>query len=440
MDFQGITWVGNIYQKFEAMCLEMEEEMYQDTVKYVENEVQMVGVSVKKFCSDVMQDLLPPSSIDPIKAAAVADLSLNPYADVGIYKKPKASIKEEPKKVDKLVAEYSRVISGVVEDQASSLSGRHDVNHFPPPCSGGSTKRAYSELYLGQNKDRGMNEHSNVGIKRNFKNNNHPPSELSRSITPVSIESSRVSSCYEISENHEAACDQIAMIAPSASVDVTRSDSGGGGEVKICNNTVSTTDASTDFPVSDMILAAESRGKKETKLRGTSSSGGSGGLWAESNAADTHANSGMVSEIRSHISGDVQYSESVGEEVVTGRSGDCNTDVIENNNTTEAGAETIDDKSKLEETCVLVDGDKLCFVSQRESKCRSYKKKIREAFSSKMRSARKQEYEQLAVRYGDIDSESNQESAKNSMPTLSMDANTNNLRGHDFCESEWELL
>lgn len=29
MDVKGIAWVGNIYQKFEAMCLEVEEAMCQ---------------------------------------------------------------------------------------------------------------------------------------------------------------------------------------------------------------------------------------------------------------------------------------------------------------------------------------------------------------------------------------------------------------------------
>ncbi|CAN7137368.1 unnamed protein product [Brassica rapa subsp. narinosa] len=55
MDFKGITWVGNVYQKFEAMCLE-------DTAKYVENQVQTVGNSVKRFCSEVAQDLRPVDS------------------------------------------------------------------------------------------------------------------------------------------------------------------------------------------------------------------------------------------------------------------------------------------------------------------------------------------------------------------------------------------
>lgn len=29
MDMKGISWIGDIYQKFEAMCLEMEDAMYQ---------------------------------------------------------------------------------------------------------------------------------------------------------------------------------------------------------------------------------------------------------------------------------------------------------------------------------------------------------------------------------------------------------------------------
>ncbi|KAJ0259967.1 Uncharacterized protein HA466_0062440 [Hirschfeldia incana] len=63
MEFKGITWVGNVYQKFEAMCLEVEEIIVQDTAKYVENQVQTVGTSVKRFCSDVVQDLRPDDSV-----------------------------------------------------------------------------------------------------------------------------------------------------------------------------------------------------------------------------------------------------------------------------------------------------------------------------------------------------------------------------------------
>ncbi|KAI9093398.1 hypothetical protein K1719_027412 [Acacia pycnantha] len=53
MDVKGITWVANIYQKFENMCLEAEEMIHE--------EMHTVGEGVKKFYDDVMEDLLPPS-------------------------------------------------------------------------------------------------------------------------------------------------------------------------------------------------------------------------------------------------------------------------------------------------------------------------------------------------------------------------------------------
>ncbi|KAI3818819.1 hypothetical protein L1987_12640 [Smallanthus sonchifolius] len=94
MDLKGIAWVGHIYQRFEAMCLEVEEAMSQETAKYVENQVQTVGAGMKRFCSDVMQDLLPPSSKD-LSRVASADLLLNPYLEFGIHKKPISNIKED---------------------------------------------------------------------------------------------------------------------------------------------------------------------------------------------------------------------------------------------------------------------------------------------------------------------------------------------------------
>ncbi|KAB2078144.1 hypothetical protein ES319_A06G141500v1 [Gossypium barbadense] len=51
--FKGIVWVGNIYQRFEALCLE--------TFQYVEDQSQTVGANVKQFCTELMQEVLPSS-------------------------------------------------------------------------------------------------------------------------------------------------------------------------------------------------------------------------------------------------------------------------------------------------------------------------------------------------------------------------------------------
>ncbi|KAL2476408.1 Uncharacterized protein Adt_37144 [Abeliophyllum distichum] len=62
MDFKikGKTWVGNICHRFESMCNEVDDFISKDTVKYVENQVQIVGLGVKRFYSNVVQDILPP--------------------------------------------------------------------------------------------------------------------------------------------------------------------------------------------------------------------------------------------------------------------------------------------------------------------------------------------------------------------------------------------
>lgn len=65
-------------------------------------------------------------------------------------------------------------------------------------------------------------------------------------------------------------------------------------------------------------------------------------------------------------------------------------------------------------------------------------KKIQEAFSSRMRSARKQEYEQLADWYS-YDGKSNEALAESSMLTFSV-VDAKESASSDLIESEWELL
>ncbi|KAL0722043.1 hypothetical protein Bca4012_036642 [Brassica carinata] len=97
MDFKGITWVGNVYQKFEAMCLEVEEIIVQDTAKYVENQVQTVGNSLKKFCSDVVQDFSPDDSLASGKPLPVS--MLHEYAPVCSFKKKKETLNQKTRDV-----------------------------------------------------------------------------------------------------------------------------------------------------------------------------------------------------------------------------------------------------------------------------------------------------------------------------------------------------
>lgn len=64
MDLKGKSWVGSIYHKFEAICQEVDNFVSKDTVKFVENRAQSIGVSVKRLYSDVEQDEIPPLKYD----------------------------------------------------------------------------------------------------------------------------------------------------------------------------------------------------------------------------------------------------------------------------------------------------------------------------------------------------------------------------------------
>lgn len=226
-----------------------------------------------------MQDLLPPSSIDPVKLAA-ADLSLNPYADFGIYKKPKASIKKDTIKPDKKASEDPKVISGLSTDYSPSFSGLDNVNHIQPPYSVSPVKGTGLELCLEQNERIGA-------YKRKSRRYNYMPSEIPRSLTPMSKDMSKVSSNNEIKENYGVLGGQTAMISTPATVDGKECNSRGAKSRANTSGslTMSTAADSIDTSIPSMILPVESGVSNETKLRCTTLNGGPDLLAAELNGA-----------------------------------------------------------------------------------------------------------------------------------------------------------
>ncbi|KAG2712513.1 hypothetical protein I3760_04G130200 [Carya illinoinensis] len=431
MDVKGITWVGNIYQKFEAMCLEVEEVMYQDTVKYVENQVQNVGESVKKFYSDVVQDLVPPSSVDPVKALA-SDLSVDRYSDVGIHKNSKEAVKKVPVRVDvDHLTENSKVIVGMDKDFGRVPSLRK--KKFSP-SSVDSVKGTCPKLCSGQHNNGSISNNSNMGVKNGPGHDNFSATEMSEGIVN---DLGRASSCLELlKENHGASCDHTVKISAPALAEVRGFDSISESSNALENAGDHMSDPSIASASPDLsVLASFVRNEgKEMRLPD------SDGLSAEPNAVDICTFNGASSLVGLSLDSEVRHNEFDDMEVVSHpeRSDDWGLDGIEST-LSEPGVETSQQyvQLKLEETCVLVDGDELHFVLHKEGKRRPYKKKIREAFSSRMRSARK-EYEQLAVWYG-YDGESNQASSDSSMATHSV-VDTKETKTQEFSETEWELL
>jgi len=435
MDVKGINWVGHIYQKFEAMCLEVEEIMYQDTVQYVEDQVQNVGASVKKFYSDVIQDLVPPSSEDPVKMPA-SDLSVERYSDVGIYRRRKVGIKKDPLRVDVgKQADDSKVIAGMNKNvgRAQSRRGVRDVDNLFPPSSGDSVKGTCSESRSGQYSDGNIYNNSNLGIQEIPENNKLPPTEMSGAIVPINDMGRSSSFCELLNRNQGASCDQRVTASAPALVEVGRFDSIAESCNGVENASEHINDVSMDSASSDMTILVDSVGNEGT-VRPPSSDG----LSAESN--DICTNNGVNSLLGSSLDSEVQYIEVADKEVFMSHPDDWSLDELESSNFSERGVETTQQvaKTKLEETCILVNGDELHFVPHKEGKRRPYKKKIQEAFSSRMRSARKQEYKQLAVMHG-YDGKISEASAESSKPTLPL-VNRKKTATNDFNETEWELL
>ncbi|XP_062007747.1 uncharacterized protein LOC133724869 isoform X1 [Rosa rugosa] len=387
MDVKGINWVGCVYEKFESMCLEVEENMYQDTVKFVEDQVQTVGESVKKLYADIMQDLLCDSSLDGENISACG-FPIEHYSDVDNSKKSKIRKTKEHVKVGvEEVNGDSEVISLVEKDvEHTGLFHRQRMYDSCTRSSGDCAKVACSDLYSRQ--DHGMRSYN----KKNLVVKQTPIKDrLPGANTAVGKDFNRVSlSCSEFSnENRDASCDQPdEVITPTA--EGMRCDSMRESCV-VANASQCSDDVSINCQSSDLIVFDKSDGKRWNELLESSI----GGLSAESNGG---SNDSSVHAIDSNI-------------------GVHGTEISQQS-----------DKAKLEETCVMVSGEELHFVHHVVANCKPYKKKIPKAFTSRTSSARKQEYEQLALWHGHhTKSFLGGEDSKKS-PT------------RDFCESEWEIL
>nr|XP_016437965.1 PREDICTED: uncharacterized protein LOC107763969 isoform X1 [Nicotiana tabacum]XP_016437966.1 PREDICTED: uncharacterized protein LOC107763969 isoform X1 [Nicotiana tabacum]XP_016437967.1 PREDICTED: uncharacterized protein LOC107763969 isoform X1 [Nicotiana tabacum]XP_016437968.1 PREDICTED: uncharacterized protein LOC107763969 isoform X1 [Nicotiana tabacum]XP_016437969.1 PREDICTED: uncharacterized protein LOC107763969 isoform X1 [Nicotiana tabacum] len=400
MDMKGISWVGNIYHKFEAMCLEMEEVMYQDTVRYVENQVQTVGASVKRFYSDVMLDMHPHCNIDPVKVAAT-DLSLNPYAHTEIKKKLKANLKGlNPRGITKKLIDDTQVIKG-------------------------------------KSKNGGVYRRQNVGIKEIVRDS-HSPSKKSDAICLVSRDAIKFSSVSKVRGDFEVASDCMTMTSPSASVkghdsvEATK-------EVynHIMDTNVPAAGISSNAAASDMSLSVESVGKSQPDLRNTAVICD---LQSDSHA-DRHTDKELAGETGSEISSNTHNAEVAREELNKShgeRTDRYCSNTLEKYDLNESDVEIVEqfDESNLGGTCVLVDGGRL-HIPQGSVKRKSYKKKLREVFSTKKKATRK-EYEELGALHGD--QLPNLEDEDKVMQVHAANANTKKLSANDHSESEWEIL
>ncbi|XP_010323762.1 uncharacterized protein [Solanum lycopersicum] len=333
-----------------------------------------VGTNVKRFCSEVMQDVHPQCNIDPVKVAA-ADLSLNPYAHYEIDKKLKANLKGS-----------ARGFSNKLNDDTQVIKGKSK--------SGGVYKR------------------QNVGIKEIVRDSHL--TKKPNAICLASGDALKLSSSAEVRGGFELASDHVTLTSALASV--KGSDS---GEVasKVSNHVIQTNVSTADTSITSeasVMMSVESVGKKQT---------------------DTCTKE-LACNTRFKTSSDVR--NNLANEEIDESHEEKSDNLLSKYDSIESDLEIVEkfDEFQLNETCVLVEEDRI-HVPQGPVKQKSYKKKLRDAFSTKKRLTRK-EYEQLGALYGD--QQIKVESEDKVMPVLAMNSNTKMLSANDHPESEWEIL
>lgn len=158
-----------------------------------------VGASVKRFYSDVIDDLLPPSSLDPEKASPCG-YAVKQDSDDGVCRKPNAIKKKKPVKVD---------VQLLTED-GNDADVHYNVDNLSNHSSGDCVEAACS-VCSRPDCDGRQYSSSNLRVKEDPNMERFPLTEASCPVTPFEKKLSRESSsyCEFLNENHEASCNQI---------------------------------------------------------------------------------------------------------------------------------------------------------------------------------------------------------------------------------------
>ncbi|KAG7010393.1 hypothetical protein SDJN02_27186 [Cucurbita argyrosperma subsp. argyrosperma] len=336
MDVKGIAWVGRLYEKFETMCLEVEDIICQDTAKYVENQVEVVGASVKRFYSDVMQDLLPQSELSDEKVA-VCNSALDNYENVVICKKPMVGMKIERSKS----TENSRGTADTIRDIVHQLPrGPNRANNPDSVSSPHSATRAQIDVCSREKDD------DNIHLMLDLDGRD----STTKGCNSEKKYANDASSCCAISNRKSEASSELAgNMETTMSVKGTRFNSA----MQSSNETETKSDDLLYDVSSNFIVDAE-----ETRLLSCGDS---------SAELDARSHSWSLDELElEHVTHNIQPA---------------------------------DETNLDEEACVLVNGDDVHFDSNEQLKHKHYKK-ITGAFSFTKKSKRKQEYKELAVKHG----------------------------------------
>ncbi|XP_015953656.1 uncharacterized protein LOC107478049 [Arachis duranensis] len=364
MDVKGITWVGNIYKKFENMCLEAEDIICEDAVKYIENQMQTVGTNVKKLYSDVMRDFIPPCSYDLDEK--VASGPVDQYIDAWLYERPFQSLKEKPMKEDFKQKKYD---SGI----------HHDSNNDTIRAASDDGTCLSDAMFISSSR-------SSVRRRNIISHSRHY------------VETTNIKSNIRIDGNQE-----IKRVVASKKFDKTTL-----AETNACRATQSCETSNED--ISPAVGDSKPPSSEVTRCSSIADS------CIEIENASSEQSPNVPEFTKSGFSSDR-----------TIQADDCSSSMVV---ISHPGHKTMQqDHLNVEETCVMVTGDELKLIPKVGDSSKTNKKSRRRVFSLAKKSARKQEYEELAAWHGNgekLNGDCVEKLDLDPLPSIS--------------EPEWELL
>lgn len=216
---------------------------------------------MKKFCSDVVQDFLPPL-VDPVKHEA-QEMALKKNAAIGTYLKSIIGIQEN--QVDVYINQSPvepNAIDPVTNQMGNELSGLHLGNQLITPISEDSSVRPESDLDSGPIDDALANEIFDVNEEEDSIKEKSSTSRVLESISLGGKDSSKASLICEFSGCDEKnACSFVTEFSSETSVCVVECQSAQEKDTvsdNFADNSVSVSDASNTSSASEVAFSVVS--------------------------------------------------------------------------------------------------------------------------------------------------------------------------------------
>ncbi|XP_058747405.1 uncharacterized protein LOC131620369 [Vicia villosa] len=469
------NWVGNIYQKFEAVCHEVDGIVGQDAVKYLENRVYNVGDSMKKLYSEVVELRSFPALSGPAPTKYEAH-SVALKNNIGLSFKSVCSVEDKDKNKNGVEENPVNNYIDLANDQLASHPDKHEL-----------VNQVNSETHTDS-----LEVEDSFITRKEVIDDSRETSVVEKEDLHASIEETAIKSASELesllsveekeplefsmhSQSYYGSSDSASGISVriedtnkvnvkqdpflifeennmSLSAEVLNSTSVGVTELSkasLFNESTNVDKGETDI-LAEVLPVVSSSSCKRPNITETRTSDFKCSLVSDSPYSESHKCSlGYVAScisdssvahvcyVSSQIAGQVKESHD-------GIISSCRCQPMESNDESRSIESSLEDiqlnnDTKLEESCVFVADSELYAVSYRIQKLRSYKKRIQDAFCSKKRLAK--EYEQLAIWYGDAEMEPNQDTPQTHALFSSRTYETSkNLQVQQASETEWELL